>query len=430
MTDHIPPQNLEAEQSTLGSMMIEQSALEDVRSILGREDFYRPAHQDIFAALCSLSDRNEPLDILTVSDELRKQGKLDDCGGADYLMSLAESVPTAANVEHYAKMVKHRAALRQMIAAGTEIAGLGYNTEDKLDALMDRAEELVFKLRGHKRDGVLRVGDLMYSYLNRLEERQNKDESRLFSSGIPTMDRLFGKLGESQLITLKARRGTGKTHAAIWLASRAMKAGRAAVFYSLEMFRWQLLDRFVSLVSGIDSRSLRYIQTEEDWRRAAEAAAQLHELPLCIVDESGTSTTAMRAQCRGLTMRGYDIGLVAIDFAELVGTHDGRRSLEQHLAANAQGLRGLANELDCTVLLLSQTNKDGHERNSEAIGNLSDLLLSLDNNGVLRAEKNRFGPGFSAQLDIDYSTSRISEIDFEHEEEPPKVQRSEPEWWT
>lgn len=411
----LPPNNIDAENGVLGSMMLDETALHIGLSMLEPSDFYREYNAQLFEALQALADRNELCDAITLTNEMRSRGNLD----TEYILNVVESVPTAANVEHYARIVKRMSKLRKIIAMCTEIISAAYNEQDNVeDLFVDRALKL--DANDNDDDGPVVVRDIIHEHIELLEARMSKQSTRLFTSGFPTMDYSFGKLGESQLIVLKGRRGRGKTHIAINTAYHAAQAGRAVVYYSLEMSAHQIIDRLMARWGGIDSHLFRSLRTSDDWRLAVSAANALYSAPVYICDVS-RSVAQMHAECKRLKLAGVDIGLIVVDFAELITPPPGCQREEQELKTNARLLGDVGRDLDCTVLLLSQINKEGGERGSEGIGNRADLLLSWVcdtecSNGVLRSEKCRFGPSFAIPVHLDYKTSTAVEISDREEE--------------
>ncbi len=411
MSERIPPQSIEAEQGVLGSMMLEPEALQTALGILKSSDFYRPTHATLFEALSAMALRGDPVDLLTLTEELRQREVLTEIGGTEYLMALVDTVPTAANATYYAHIVRDKSKLRQVIAACTEIAAAAYEEEsDACQRFTARALEIAGELSS---DGPVLVSDVLFKHLELLAERMDKDSKRLYSSGFPTLDKYFGKLGESQFIVIKGRRGKGKTHCAIHLIRKCALAGRAALFYSLEMSEHQVIDRLMACFGDVDSRLFRCLKTDTDWAAAAAAANELYGPQIYICDDT-RSVAQIHAEAKRLQLKGVDLGLIVVDFAELITPPAGMRSEEQELKTNARLLGKVGRDLDCTVLLISQTNKEGGERGSEGIGNRADLLLSWlcdqERRGVLKAEKCRFGPGFSIECGIDKRTSRMWEI--------------------
>jgi replicative DNA helicase len=419
-TAKLPPHSIDAEQATLGSMMIEHSALLRGIELLNAEDFYRPAHAEIFRALSALAARNEPSDMITVKDELASRSKLDECGGTEYLVALVESVPTAANIDHYANIVKQKSTLRKIISVCTEVAGAAYNEDENVvDLFSTKALDIISE---HESSDLVLIGDILHDHIALLEERYKSAHKRLFTAGVPSLDRVCGKFGEALYWVLKGRRGSGKTHWGVYQAYRCVKHGnRAVAMYSLEMNRHQVIDRVMACFSKLDSRQFRHIKSDDDWSIVVDAASNVAGVPIYICD-TRKSVAQIYASCKRLKIQRVDLALVVVDYAELIKPPPGRWSREDELAEISDALGQMSKELDLTVLLLSQVNKRGEERGSEAIGNRADLLTSWvvtdtgSDNGELIVEKNRMGPdGVSIHCTIDKKCSRIAEITDEWE---------------
>jgi replicative DNA helicase len=407
-----PSCSIEAEQATLGSMMIDESwkALAIATRILQAGDFYRMAHQEIFDALASLKKRDEPADMITLQEELKTRKKLVDCGGTEYLMSLVDSVPTAANVEHYAHVVKRHSSIRKLALKTDELSHKIGNPDVDPKALMNWIRSEVDQLSLDEKRGLIPMGDLQLSYWDVLELRKKLADQHGWKFGLPTLDTSFGGCHNAQMIVLKGNRGSGKTHFAIHSTMRCVSSGRAAAFFSMEMSTHQLMDRITAYVSGVDSLDLRKMR-DELWEPVAKAMSSIGSLPVFIDDETGLTVTEMRTECEILQTQGIDLGLVVIDFAELIGGPS-MGSREQELSTIARGLRQMSKALNCTVMLLSQVNSQGGERWSQAIGNVADLILHWKKeDNLLHVEKNRFGPEPVITCGIDKRTSCIWEKD-------------------
>jgi len=417
----VPPHSIDAEQAALGSMMIEERALLRGIEMLSPDDFYRPVHAEIFRVLMSLADRGEPSDIITVQNELRSRNRLDECGGTEYLITLVESVPTAANLEYYAGIVRWKSMLRKIITVSTEMAAAAYEEqEDVVERFASRALELTSQ---HECTDLVRVGDLIHDHIRLLEERNKTASTRLFGTGIPSLDKACGKLGESLYWVMKGRRGSGKTHWGIYEVYRCVRyGGRAAAIYSLEMSKHQVLDRLMACFSDLNSRMFRHVR-DDDWNVVVDAANRLYDAPIYICDSRKT-VAQMYAACKRLKMQHVDLALVVVDYAELIKPPPGRWSREDELAEISDALGQMSKELDLTVLLLSQVNKRGEERGSEAIGNRADLLTAWlvdqddDRFGELCIEKNRLGADqLTIRCRMHKHCSRVEEIISEEEYE-------------
>lgn len=382
--DKIPPQNLEAEQSTLGSMMLERSALEKGMEILKAEDFYRPSHQEVFDCLVSLAERDEPVDLITLQEELKKRGKLEDCGGVEYMMSLVESVPTAANVEYYAKIVEQKSILRRLIAAGTEIIGLAQHEDGEIDAITDQAERLIFGVAQRRMGEYFRsIAPLVSDAWDWIDDRYH---NKGVASGIPTgfdkLDNMTSGLQPSDFIILAARPSMGKTALALNFALNAAISSRQTVaLFSIEMSAEQLVQRMMCMRAKANAHRLRtgYFEPAE-WERIAAASNELHMAPIYIDDTTDLTHLAMRAKCRRLKAE-HGLGLVVVDYLQLMRSHRNTENRNQEISEIARGLKSIARELKVPVIALSQLSRAVEKRDDKR-----PMLSDLRESGSIEAE--------------------------------------------
>ena len=382
--EKVPPQNLEAEQSTLGSMMLDRAALEKGMEILKAEDFYRPAHQEVYDSLMSLAERDEPVDLITLQEELRKRCKLEYCGVTEYLMALVESVPTAANIEHYAKIVERKSILRKLISAGTEIIGLASNEDEEIDAVTDRAEQLVFGV------GQRRLGEYFRSITPLVNQTWEWIEKRYHdkgeASGIPTgfskLDHMTSGLQPSDFIIIAARPSMGKTALALNIALHAaVERQHTVAIFSVEMSAEQLVQRMVCTLAKANAHRLRtgYFQDEE-WRLIAEASNKLFGAPIYIDDTTDITHLGMRAKCRRLKAE-HGLGLVIVDYLQLMRSHRNIDNRVQEISEIARGLKSLARELKVPVVAMSQLSRAVEKREDKR-----PMLSDLRESGSIEAE--------------------------------------------
>ena len=382
--ERVPPQNLEAEQSTLGSMMIEATALEKGMEILAPQDFYRPAHQLVFDALISLSERDEPADLITLQEELRKREKLEDCGGTEYLMALVDTVPTAANVEHYAKIVEQKSVLRKLISAGTEIIGLAQSEDEDVDTVTDRAEQLIFGVAQRRIGEYFRpITPLVMQTWEWIDKRyHDKGEASGVSTGFTKLDHMTSGLQPSDFVIIAGRPSMGKTALALDIAvNAAVKSKTTVAIFTIEMSAEQLVQRMVCAKARANAHRLRtgYFQDEE-WDRLAKASSELWNVPIYIDDTTDITALGMRAKCRRL-MAEHGLGLVVVDYLQLMRSHRNIENRVQEISEIARGLKGLARELKVPVIALSQLSR-AVERREDKRPMLSDLRES----GSIEAE--------------------------------------------
>ena len=382
--EKIPPQNLDAEQSTLGSMMLERSALEKGMEILRSEDFYRPNHQEIFDCLVSLAERDEPVDLITLQEELRKRGKLEDCGGVEYMMSLVESVPTAANIEYYAKIVEQKSILRKLISAGTQIIGLAQNEDEDIDSITDQAERLVFGVAQRRMGEYFRsITPLVNQTWEWIEKRyHDKGEASGIATGFSKLDHMTSGLQPSDFVIIAARPSMGKTALALNMVLHAAAENHHTVaLFSIEMSAEQLVQRMVCTLARANAHRLRtgYFQDDE-WKLIADASNKLYGAPIYIDDSTDITHLGMRAKCRRLKAE-HGLSLVVVDYLQLMRSHKNTENRNQEISEIARGLKSLARELKVPVIALSQLSRAVEKREDKR-----PMLSDLRESGSIEAE--------------------------------------------
>lgn len=377
--DRLPPQNIDAEQSVLGAMLIDQEAVIKAMEILSGDDFYRDAHKEIFEVILELTDQNEPVDLITVSEALRKRESLEKIGGVAYIASLTNMVATTANTENHAKIVSEKALLRSLIKVSNHIAHLGYEGEEDVSNLVDKAEAMVYELNQSKTKsrGFARVNDVLMSTFERLEYlyQQSGDVT-----GIPTgfidLDKMTSGLQPSDLIIIAARPAMGKTSLVLNLAANAaIRHNVPVALFSLEMSKEQLVQRILCSEAMLDQHKLKTGQlTEADWPRLTQAVGPLAQAPIFIDDQVGISIMEMRAKCRRLKAE-HGLGLLIIDYLQLMEGSGKAESRQQEISKISRGLKALARELDVPVIALSQLSR-AVEQTQDKKPNLSHLRES------------------------------------------------------
>jgi replicative DNA helicase len=385
-TAYVPPHSIEAEMSTLGSMMLDQHAIEKVAEILRPDDFYREAHRILYEVILSLAERHIPVDLLTVQEELRRRDQLEEIGGLPALVQIVESVPTASNAEYYARIVEEKAILRRLIRAAHDILQLADDPELELQDVIDRAEQAIFSVAQRRLGRYFSPIDrLLLQALEHIERVQLSGRGIL---GIPThfpaLDYKTSGLQPSELIILAARPSVGKTALALNIAENvALRENRPVALFSLEMSREQLVQRMLCSQAGVSGNRIRHgTLTEEDWERLQMAAERLFRAPIFIDDTSGLSVLEMRAKCRRLKAERNDLALIVIDYLQLIRSHSRRaENRNQEIGEIARALKGLAREFEVPVLVLSQLSR-AVERREEKRPILSDLRDS----GSIEAE--------------------------------------------
>ncbi len=408
----IPPQDIEAERAVLGSVALHNEAVHTALELLEDQDFYRPAHQLVFRAMSTLAQRSEPIDIVTLAAFLRSRGELEPAGGSSALASLSEVVPTAANVRHYATIVREKAMLRRLIAAGTTIVKEAYETADPEQAV-DSAEKLIFDVAKAKaRQGITPVEEIVTRAFEQIEKRALERKSITgVSTGILRLDHMLSGLQPSDLIIVAGRPSMGKTAFSVGMGLHAAThEGRRVAIFSLEMSKESLVTRMLCSEGRVDASRLRGgFLTEEDWPRLARAASKLSSVPIFIDDTGSISVIELRAKCRRLAaeqkrqvegemrrelrerrergehvdedaeharwMEHPGLELVIVDYLQLMRGTGNTQSREQEISEISRGLKALAKELGIPVVALSQLNRGVEQRTDKRPG-IADLRES------------------------------------------------------
>jgi replicative DNA helicase len=375
--ERLPPHNVEAEQSVLGSLLIDRDAIIQVASFLRPEDFYAAANSLIYRAILDLYNKREPTDFVTLSDELQRRGQYDQAGGLSYLSSLLNAVPTAVHVEYYARIVERAATLRRLIDAGTEIVDVGFregiDTQDALDA----AERAVFAVsqRRQSKDFVS-MGDVLDRFFDQIDYlQQHRGEVVGVATGFSDLDQLTGGLQRSDLIIVAARPSMGKTSLALGMAyGAAVGHGKTVGIFSLEMSAEQLVQRVLSMETGVDTHRLRLGQIDDnEWDRISRAFGRLSEAPIYIDDASTSNIMDVRSKARRLQAE-HGLDLIIVDYLQLM-TARRTENRVQEISEISRGLKGLARELNVPVVALSQLSRAVESR-SDHKPMLSDLRES------------------------------------------------------
>ena len=374
----LPPQNIEAEESIISAILIDNNALLDVIEILAPEDFYRTAHKKIYAAIIDLFDKNEPIDSVTVANRLKEKGQLEEIGGISYLSRLLDIAPPAVNAPHYAKIVHDKASLRRLIEKANAIVKRCFKEQGNADEVIDFAESAIFEITENKsQQAFYPISKLILGNIETLEENQG---NRRLVTGVPTgfnqLDTLTSGLQNSDLIILAARPSMGKTALALNIArNAAVEANIPVAVFSLEMSKEQLSLRMLCSEARIDSSRLRGgFFSMEDWHRLTDAAGILSESPIYIDDSASLSAMEIRAKARRLKMD-KNIGLIIIDYLQLMQGRVGAERRDLEISEISRALKALAKELQLPVLALSQLNRMLEQRTDKR-PRLSDLRES------------------------------------------------------
>jgi replicative DNA helicase len=375
---HVPPQSLEAEESILSAILVDNDTMPEVLEILSPKDFYRSSHQKMFTAMTELFSRNEPVDLVTLTNILREQGWLEEIGGATYLANLVDTVPFAVNAQHYAKIVHDKACLRQLIEKSNAIAKRCFEDRGDVENVIDYAESSIFEISENKiKPAFYPIGKIIEVNIDALEERQgNKALVTGVATGFTKLDELTAGLQKSDLIILAGRPGMGKTAFALNIAKNsAVDTNIPVAIFSLEMSKEQLSFRMLSSEARIDSSRLRRgFITQDDWIKITDAAGFLSQAPIFIDDSPNITVLEIRAKSRRLKMEN-DIGLIIIDYLQLMKGRISAERRDLEISEISRSLKALAKELDIPVLALSQLNRKLEER-SDKRPQLADLRES------------------------------------------------------
>jgi len=377
--DRLPPQNIEAEQAVLGAIFLEPSALTVASEILIPEDFYRASHQKIFNAMLKLNDEGKVVDLVTVTEELAAAKLIEDTGGVSYLSELASSVPTAANIEYYARIVEEKSLLRRLIRTATEIASDGYSREDEVEALLSEAEKNILAVAQRKNAGAFHnIKDVLVRTYDNIEQmHQRAGEITGLETGFIELDRMTAGFQRNDLIIVGARPSVGKTAFALNIAQNvAHKTGENIAIFSLEMGAEQLVMRLLCAEGNIDAQRLRTGSlTDDDWGKLTMAMGSLSSSGIFIDDTPGVRISDIRSKCRRLKQE-HGLGMILIDYLQLIlGSGRAGENRQQEVSEISRSLKQLARELQVPVIALSQLSR-GVEQRQDKRPMMSDIRES------------------------------------------------------
>ena len=402
-----PPQDIAAEQSVLGGMLLSKDAIADVVEVLRGVDFYRPAHEMVFEAVLDLYGRGEPADAVTVAAELTKRGELGRVGGAAYLHTLLSSVPTAANAGYYARIVHERAVLRRLVQAGTKIVQLGYATDGgDVDEIVNAAQAEVYSVTERRQsEDYLPISDIIEATIDEIEASSHRGDGL---TGVPTgfadLDRLTNGLHPGQMIVIAARPAVGKSTVGLDICrSAAIHHKMPAVIFSLEMSRTEITMRLLSAEARIPLQNMRKgTMREEDWTRLARTMGQVSEAPLFIDDSPNMSLMEIRAKGRRLKQK-HGLKLVVVDYLQLMTSGKKVESRQQEVSEFSRALKLLAKELEVPVIAISQLNR-GPEQRTDKRPQMSDLResgsIEQDADLVILLHRDRSDPERDGEADV------------------------------
>lgn len=375
MQDRVPPQNIEAEQSVLGAMLIEKEAIPKVMEILRDTDFYREAHRVIFNAMLELYNKNEAVDMITVTEILKRDNKLEDVGGIAYVTSLANAVPTAANVTYHASIIEEKSILRQLVSVSTQIASMGYEANDDVKNIIDSAESKILEISNRKKTADFTpINEIVLDSFKSIEALMgNKNGLTGLPTGFEDLDNLTSGLHGSDFIILAARPSMGKTafalnvvqNVAIRAAKKVGGAPKTVAFFSLEMSKEQLVQRMLCAEANIDSQRLRIGELrDEDWAMLINTADKLSSANIYIDDTAGITAMDMRSRARRLKAE-HGLDLIVVDYLQLMqgsGKKNNNGDRQQEVSEISRSLKALARELDVPVIALSQLSRSVEAR--------------------------------------------------------------------
>lgn len=374
----IPPHSLEAEQSVLGAMILDKEAINTAIEIIRADDFYKEANKEIFEAILELFNKNEPVDIITLGEELKRRGTLENTGGVTYLANLSSGIATTANVKYYCKIIEEKSILRRLIKSCDSVIAKSYENTEEVNAIIESAEKAIFDItQGRHREGFSPLSEVLLKSFSQIEERAaNQDALTGLTTGFIDLDNKLSGLQKSDLVLLAARPSMGKTAFAINIATNsALKANAKVAIFSLEMSKEQLVQRMISATSHVDLQKIISGRLSEDeWIQVINSMGPLSKADIFIDDTAGISLMEMKAKCRRLKIeKGLD--LVMIDYLQLMQLEGRQESRQQEISAISRGLKALAKEMDCPVMALSQLSR-APELRSDHRPILSDLRES------------------------------------------------------
>ncbi|MBI2252161.1 MAG: replicative DNA helicase [Armatimonadetes bacterium] len=377
--ERLPPQNIEAEQSTLGAMLIDPNAVSKVVEFFSSSDFYKEAHQIIFNVIFHLYEKGEPIDLITLSEELKRINKLEEIGGASYLTTLINVVPTSANVEYYSKIVKEKAELRNLVYAGTNIAQMGYEANESVEYLIDKSEQLIFNI-ARRRIGkdFLNLKDILTGAFEKIEELYaRKAHITGVPSGFKEFDTYTAGFQPSEFIVIAARPSMGKTAFCLNVAQYvAIYEKLPVAVFSLEMSKDQLVQRLICSEAGVNAQKLRTGRLEDaDWPNITRAMAVLSEAPIFIDDTPGLTVLEMRSKARKLKIKYGGLALLIIDYLQLIRSSYRIENRNQEISEISRQIKNLSKELNIPVIALSQLSREVEKRGDKR-PQLSDLRES------------------------------------------------------
>ena len=356
----IPPHSIEAEQSVLGAMIVNKESINTALEMVRPDDFYKEANKEIYEAIMVLFNKNEPVDLITLSEELKRRGTLDNIGGITYLANLSSSIATTANVGYYCKIVEQKSILRKLIKTSDDIMNSAYEDTEEVNAIIEKAEKNIFDItQGSHKQGFAPISEVLLSSFAQIEERaSNKGQLTGLTTGFTDLDNKLSGLQKADLVLLAARPSMGKTALGINIVTNsALKANAKVAVFSLEMSKEQLVQRIISGTAHVDlQKIISGNLVDDEWLQVVNSMGPLSQMGIYIDDTAGISLTEMKAKCRKLKIeKGLD--LVLVDYLQLMSLDGHTESRQQEISAISRGLKGLAKEMECPVIALSQLSR-------------------------------------------------------------------------
>ncbi len=366
LMDKVPPQNTEAEMAVLGSILLDEEAISDVVELLDENSFYKDSHRKIFAAILCLYNESKPVDLITLTEQLRRDGNLEGVGGASYITELVNVVPTSGAVLHHAKIVKEKAVLRDLITTATRIVSEGYEPDQDVDALLDRAEKEIFEISGSKvKSGFMPVKELIKHSIETIEKLyQRKTQVTGIPTGYQDLDEITAGLQPADLIIVAGRPSMGKSALMCGFAEHAAVVEKIpTAIFSLEMSKEQLVQRILCSHARVDMQAVRTgFLSQEHWGKLVNAAGKISHAPLFIDDTPGMNVLEIRAKARRLKAQ-YNIGLLILDYLQLMQAAGSRsESRQQEISDISRSMKALARELNVPVVVISQLSRATEQR--------------------------------------------------------------------
>ena len=376
--NQVPPQDIEAEQAGLGAVFLDADAIIDAMEVIAPEDFYRRSHQIIFQAMIQLNDRSESIDLITLKAEIEKSNSLEDVGGLTYLTELSQASPSAASIAYYAKIVDDKATLRNLIQTASRIVTKGFEQDEDVQSIIDQAEKSILEVSEKRNsNGFQSIAEVLNRTIETIDQlAQNNEEITGLPTGYAALDKMTAGLQKEELIILAARPAVGKTAFALNIAQNVgTKTDRSVAIFSLEMGAESLVNRMLCAEGSIEASHLRTGQlSEEEWRNLIVAMGSLSNANIYIDDTPGIKISEIRARCRKLAQEKGNLGLILIDYLQLIeGT--GRENRQQEVSEISRQLKKLAKELKVPVIALSQLSR-GVEQRQDKRPVLSDIRES------------------------------------------------------